>query len=311
MFFLIYVVLTYPFSISACRKVWRLATNVGADSRLPSQAFYEAQNTISAVKNEYEQCNRDQILQCRHNATRDAAEESALLVDVHRTNMNKVDEAQQAQNQCRMIESTVRMTLHQNVVDNKDLPFIKNDVTCPAGAQMMIRKMAGADDQAKLLSLEELVTVWANNFGNQVNTTADYASERIRYDSIYFLGVFTEVLDSFDIRLKELIEVSLDSIFDGLYVDLLAGFQVFLTCIHEQEGSTVMCPVPSISVRIADFLQPLQAKLQFLANYLQSAVSTIQVLIDQYNSLRAAMQSLNIGRSRAWLLLHSCCDSFV
>lgn len=122
---------------------------------------------------------------------------------------------------------------------------------------------------------------------------------------------FSNVLDSLDIRLKELIEVSLDAIFDGLNVDLLGGFQVFLACIHEQEGSTVMCPVPSISVRIADFLQPLQAKLQFLANYLQSALLTIQVLIDQYNSLRAAMQSLSIGRSRAWLLLHSCCDSFV
>jgi hypothetical protein len=295
MSFVIYMLLNYPFSTYACRKLWQHFTKVGGASKWSTAPVSEARSKTHGVKSKYEQCTRDQGLQCRLQTSMDAAEEDVRLVVVHSNNMNKVNETQQGQNQCRMSDVSARMTLRETVVNNMDLPFLDNEETCPADAKTIIRTMAGSDTQAELLGVEALVTQHFRLIEDQYNAVADGAHDRAVYDYKYFVGVSVDIPKSFIIEVDGL-NLSLNDTFNGLNVDLLGGFQVFLD---------------SVTVRIADFMVPIQNQLRNVAELYGKALATIQNLIDEYNRLRDVLVILNKGAFLALFLLHSCYASFV
>lgn len=294
---IIYIVLTFPSTFTVSRKMWLFATNIGDATREPRQLYDEVISKISAVEGEYEQCPRDQGLQCRLRTSSDEAQERARLDFVHtRVNQVKVDAAQQRQMQCRQSASSVRGTLHELVINGHDLPFVlKNEAICPAETRKAILTTAGGDTEADLMDINDYVAQYIERADKSFDAVVDYGHDRAVYDRNYFLGKIVQLIDTIIDQIDDF-EVSMNATFTLSGIELRDVFQGFVACVAPQRGSKYVCRVPSVKVRIDEIVQVLRNQFDYARMLLRIAFEAIADLVDNYNMLKAALRNFVDGK---------------
>jgi hypothetical protein len=197
--------------------------------------------------------------------------------------------------------------VHELVINGNDLPFVLSEAICPADTRKTILTKAGGDTEADLMDVNEFVAQYLRRADKAFDAVVDHAHDRAEYDKNYFLGQLVQMIDKIIDKIDDL-EVSIDASINLSRVDLRNAFQGFVVCIAPQKGSTVMCPVPSVSVRIDEIVQLLRKQFDYARMLLSIAFEAIADLVDQYNMLKASLRSLADSKFLDFFLLHNCCS---